>query len=313
MDLDLENIIFFDKRENNHYYTFKNEKFTGVIDSFKNIILEAQYFKILYYNLFDKSKKKAEKEILLLETTDRKWIVYYLKKKTFLKNIFDKIKIINNQPYFVDQNKNIFVIDFDNEDFIPATFDIIRYGFTHKYLKHKVDLDFEEYSNKYFENFISKYTTNNYHKQLIKSVCCDSIENPRIVYNHLDLFFDKRRDNDSIILWKYFEQIVFSQPKIDKELKGYLAQAYSLWLQNHLSLNEFEECVSIFNKFRFYEKYAKPITAFESYCFVFNALLELKLEINDEFKNEVEKIYDSLKNNEKKDSFDNLQIIINAM
>lgn len=95
-----------------------------MIDSFKNIILEAQYFKILYYNLFDKSKKKAEKEILLLETTDRKMDRILFKEKTFLKNFFDKIKIINNQPYFVDQNKIFLLADFDTEDFIPATFDL---------------------------------------------------------------------------------------------------------------------------------------------------------------------------------------------
>ncbi len=129
---------------------------------------------------------------------------------------FVKLKKVNGTYYFIDEDNNIWELDYYTEDFIPAKYDSIEHAFRHRELSKTADIYFVKYMEKYPDSFISQYTDNEDEKNSIKSICDNtfessfSFENPFIIFDHIkDLIDDEDYKEETLLLLKYLNKYYF--------------------------------------------------------------------------------------------------------
>jgi hypothetical protein len=220
-----ENLIWHNDLDNNHYFTFTENNYTGIVDSHQNVIIPPNYLTILETSIINSEKagwaSRPYKHFLILENAEKKWSAFTIKKGVHLAGLFVKIRIINNTFYFLDTNEAIWTLDYYSEDFKPANYDSINHAFRHNELDQKRDVVFKKYADKYANQFISQFVDTASEKELIKLVCYNSIENPFIIHDHIETWIDENENNtaDTIILLKYLESVILSNKASDKKIK----------------------------------------------------------------------------------------------
>ncbi|WP_300977753.1 hypothetical protein [Flavobacterium sp.] len=243
----LNDFIWYDDKNNNHYFTFIENGLIGVKDCNQKIILQPNYINILETDVFRTEiggwGQRPGKPFLILLNQKKAWGGYHIKNDTFLDKTFIRIKEVNGTFYFIDEENNIYELDYYTEDFIPAKYDGIDHAFRHQELNKTFDVCFLNYIEKYPDIFITKYTDSVEEKQAIKSICDNtfessfSFENPFIIFDHIqDLIEDEEFKEEALLLLKYIDRIL--SPKVcDKNVK-YHKNYKKLWLNTQKLIDE---------------------------------------------------------------------------